>query len=64
MFTRLPLAPLALRMEAALPAEISEVEGTALDLLLLDDDLLELAVEELAVLEEVDAAGFLGGWIG
>jgi hypothetical protein len=51
-------------MEAALPADISEIEETAPDLLLLDDDLLELAVEELAVLEEVDAAEFLGGWIG
>ena len=50
-------------MEAAVPADISKVEETALDLLLLDDDLLGLVVE-LAVLEEVAAAGFFGGWIG
>ncbi len=59
----MPLTPLALRIEAALPADSSKAEGTAaLDLLLFDEDVLELVVdvlEELAVVEEAAAAALL-----
>ena len=68
----MPLTPLALRIEAALLADSSKIDGTAaVDLLLVDEDVPEPVdddvdeLEELVALEEVDVADLLAvGWTG